>query len=140
MNKKAQSRNDNAAWGYLLIFCFAIILLYVLSKFLVILGIISLLAGFGFLIFGMNNEEEQIIFIGIIILVIGFAALILGLAGVNFFENNPVGSDLLKTSQDVVNATAGTYVAVQNAQNEISDAQTETVNHITNSLNDAGGG
>jgi len=139
INKKAQSRNDQAIWGYLLLFCIAILLLYMLSKFLLILGIILFILGFGLLIFGFHEDEEQLIFIGIILLVVGLVAFILGFAGVNFFENNLVGSDLLKTSQSVVNATGEAYGAIQDAKTVVSRAQTDAISQVTNSLENTRG-
>lgn len=131
VNKKAQSRNENAAFAYLVLFCFVIIFLYVLSQFLFVVGLIIMALGVAFLFFGYLQEEESFILFSIILFVVGFLSFMLGLTGINFFENNEVGSGLLETSTKVINITADTYKTVENAKELTENTQRGVLNNLS---------
>ncbi len=120
MNKRGQSRSENNALGYVVIFLILILLIYLFFKIILVLGIILTIIGIIIIILGANESDEQVLLIGIVVTIVGVIAFTLGIAGVSFFEGNPVGSSLLNTSKDFVNSTASIYNSVQNARGILS--------------------
>jgi hypothetical protein len=87
------------------IFVGAILALYFLSKMLVTVGIVIGLISLILLIIGLASENGELAIIGGIGLIVGIILLFMGITGVNFFEHNPTGKNLLDSSNTIVNAT-----------------------------------
>ena len=133
-NKKGQVRSEKAIFLYLFIFCVGIILLYILSKFLFVIGFLLIFGGIIALILGAHESEDQIVFIGIILITIGLISLMMGIAGINFFEKNEFGSNLLKTSGEVIEASAETYETLQEVGNVVQETQLDAISKVNQEI------
>ena len=101
-----QTNADNsAAVGVMAFIVIAIVILYFIFKMLLVVGIGIALISFVLMLFGFGYEEEQLIVIGIIGLLIGIVLALIGYTGVNFFENNPTGKNILEGANTAINIT-----------------------------------
>jgi hypothetical protein len=100
---------DNNATGIIIvciaIFVGSILALYFLSKILVTVGIVVGIISLILLIAGLTSENGELTTIGGIGLIAGIILLTVGLTGVNFFEHNPTGKNLLDSSNSIVDVT-----------------------------------
>ena len=104
----SNNQNNNSTATFIIcvaIFVGAILSLYFLSKILVWIGPILAVISLIILLMGINNEDQDLIIIGVIGIIIGLVLLGFGLAGVNFFEENATGKNLLGASNTIVDAT-----------------------------------
>lgn len=114
-------RQDNGGVIIIVIALFVagILFLYFLSKTLFAIGIAITFVSLVLFFSGMGMEEETLIKIGIIGFVIGVILAIFGYAGINFFENNPTGKNLLESANTIVNTTKEGIQTYQNTFNII---------------------
>ena len=106
MNKKGQ--NQNSVGVFILViaaFVAVIFALYFASHLLSTLGTIVFWVSFVILLVGLGFKEDTIITIGIIGLIAGVILWVIGTTGINFFENNPTGENLLESANTIVNTT-----------------------------------
>ena len=87
------------------IFVGTVLALYFISNILFILGIVILVISFIVLLMGVSENDGQWASIGSIGLLMGIIFLAIGGTGINFFEHNPTGINLLNAANTVVNAT-----------------------------------
>ena len=87
------------------VFVGVILSLYFLSKILVTLGVVITIISIILLIVGLATESSELAIIGGFGLVGGLIILSVGATGVNFFEHNPTGQNLLGASNTIVNTT-----------------------------------
>ena len=103
------SNESNDARGIVIVvialFVGAILALYFLSKILVTVGIVVGIISLILLIVGLASENSELAMIGGIGLIAGIILFAIGLTGVNFFEHNPTGKNLLDSSNSIVNVT-----------------------------------
>jgi len=102
------NQNNNSAAIFIIcvaIFVGAVLALYLVSKLLVWIGPILAIISLIIFLIGLNNDNQDLIIIGVIGIIVGLVLLGLGLAGVNFFEQNSTGKNLLDASNTVVDAT-----------------------------------
>lgn len=96
---------DDTAIIIIAIFVAAILLVYFISKILFVLGIIIILIALFALFMGFSSNDERLAIYGCAGLVLGIIFAVIGNEGINFFEHNPTGKNLLDAANTVVNAT-----------------------------------
>ena len=106
INKKGQ-QNDNSGLviAILAIFVGIIFALYFLSHIIFWIGVSCLVISLILFLVGFSSQEEEFIIIGLVLLMVGVVFLFVGNAGINFFENNPTGKNMLDGANTVVNTT-----------------------------------
>lgn len=105
-NKKGRE-NDNSGVGIIILAVFvgAVLILYFLSHLLYWIGVTSLIFGIVLMILGFSSNEDNLVIIGIVFLLVGVGLWLIGNMGINFFEQNPTGKNLLDSANAVVNGT-----------------------------------
>lgn len=97
--------NDNTGLIIVALFVGAILALYLISKILLTLGIIIVVISIFVLIFGLSTKDDRYFLIGCIGLVLGIILAGIGGSGIDFFENNSTGKNLLDAANSIVNST-----------------------------------
>jgi hypothetical protein len=117
MNNKGQTNQDSSfIIGIIALVIVAVLILYFLSKLFFAVGIGLILLSIFLILFGVSYEEENLIIIGVGCLVIGILLLIFGSVGINFFEQDYTGKNLLDTTNTAINVTKDTIGEVRNIQ------------------------
>jgi len=124
------NRNDNVVPFIIALCTIAIIVLYMLSKILIVFGVILFLFTFVLFFVGLHTENERFLICSVIILLIGISFVIVGNEGVEFFEENPTGRNLLDTANTVVNTT-NDYI---DKPNKIIDLNKTSIQKTSNQL------
>lgn len=101
-----------------------------LSKILIVFGVILFLFTFVLFFVGLHTENERFLICSVIILLIGISFVIVGNEGVEFFEENPTGRNLLDTANTVVNTT-NDYI---DKPNKIIDLNKTSIQKTSNQL------
>jgi len=121
--------------GILFIAALAIILLYLIFKTILFVGVIAMIGAIALIIYGVHEGESALVFWSFVIFIAGLLLAVLGYNGVSFFEDNPVGQDLLESSENIVGTGADTAEAIINAAkieqgilDEVTDQTLEALN------------
>ena len=113
----------------------AVIILYLLSKALLIIGIIGSLVGLVLLIGGFVSQDGRMALFGGIMLFVCIILGTIGYQGKSFFENTSTGTDILEGSQEIVEIATDTgeiiVDSVKDQQQLLSDIQESTTNAVT---------
>lgn len=109
-----ETNNNSMATAIICIAIFVgvIFTMYFLSKILIGIGGVVAIISVILLIVGITNKSSDLVLIGLIGLVVGIILLAVGLTGVNFFEQNPTGKNLLGASNTIVDTTKQAYTSV----------------------------
>lgn len=97
--------NDNKGLIIVALFAGAILALYLISKILLTLGITIVIISIFVFIFGLLTKDDRYFMIGCIGLFCGLILGVIGGSGIDFFENNSTGKNLLDASNSIVNST-----------------------------------
>ncbi len=122
-------KDDGKAFWIVVAIALGVVILYFLSKMAYVFGIVGLFIGFVLLILGIIAKSEKLAIVSIITIVVALGLIFIGKFGINFFEENEVGSGLLNSSEDIVDA--GAQVA-----NVVADVY-ETVDQVEKTTNQA---
>lgn len=97
--------NDNTGLIIVALFVGAILVLYFISKILLTLGITIFIISIFVFILGLLTKDDRYFMIGCIGLVLGIILGVIGDSGIDFFENNSTGKNLLDAANSIVNST-----------------------------------
>ena len=123
----AKGNNSGISIIILASFVGAVLILYFLSKILLILGVLLIITSIFLVIIGASQGNNLVLF-GILLFLVGIIFAGIGHEGVTFFEQNPTGKNLLNTANTVVNTTKD---AVE-SYSEIGKIQTQVLKNVTN--------
>ena len=98
-------KNDNTGLIIIAAFVGVILALYFISKILLSLGIALIIISIIILALGLLIKDQRFLLIGGIGIVLGIILGVLGGSGIDFFENNPTGKNLLDAANSIVNST-----------------------------------
>lgn len=98
-------KNDNTGLIIVAIFVGAILALYFISKIILSLGIAFIIISIIIFVIGILIKDEKFLLIGGIGLVLGIILGVIGSSGIDFFENNSTGKNLLDAANSIVNST-----------------------------------